>query len=91
VHATLIDEASARALPLSRQLDALINLVEEDASALGCGPELQAARRIATAGTGADRQFEIFKQGRGAGLDAHAAMCGVVDWLSVATAASGDG
>ncbi len=91
VHATLIDEASARALPLSRQLDALINLVEEDASALGCGPQLQAARRIVTAGTGADRQFEIFKQGRGAGLDTHAAMCGVVDWLAVATAASGDG
>ena len=86
VRATLLDEASCAAIPLARQLEALIEAVAEDAGALGCEAELQAVRRIVAHGTGADRQLETYRRALAERPDHEAALREVVDWLASATA-----
>lgn len=82
VHASLIDEEACMTVPMAQGMERLIGLVGEDAAALGCGRELDAVRQIVAAGTGADRQIELYRHGLKAGLDNDAALCGVVDWLA---------
>ncbi|MBX9931459.1 MAG: carboxylate-amine ligase [Methylobacterium sp.] len=86
--AELIDEASEDAVPFADALDALLSLIDQDADALGCGPEVENARRIFREGTSADRQIAVFEEGRKAGLSNRQALDGVVDWLARTSAGS---
>ncbi|HEX8416862.1 MAG TPA: carboxylate-amine ligase [Methylobacterium sp.] len=83
--AEVIDEASEAALPYADALDRVLALIDEDANALGCGAEVENARRIAREGTSADRQIAVFEAGREAGLSNRQALDGVVDWLAKTT------
>ena len=82
VRATLVDEASGSAVPVAACLETVLALIAEDAEALGCTPEMAAARAIVGAGTSADHQLAVFKEARGRGLAAREALSGVVDWLA---------
>ena len=85
VRGSPIDDASGEAVPFAAHLDAVLALVAEDARALGCAPELEAARAIASRGTSADRQGAVFAKARGRGLGEREALLPVVDWLAATT------
>ena len=52
--------------PSAAHLDGLLALLAEDAGALGCAAEVEAARGIASGGTSADEQARSFAGARGA-------------------------
>jgi glutamate---cysteine ligase / carboxylate-amine ligase len=84
--AALVDEASASASPVAEHLERTLALVAEDADALGCAAEVEAARAIVASGTSADRQVAAFEEARGRGLARCDALGAVVDWLAAETA-----
>ncbi len=85
VHGSLVDEAGGGARSFGEVLEDVIARVEEDAAALGCEAEIAHARTIVSRGTSADRQLALYLDGIGRGLDKHAALVGVVDWLASET------
>ncbi|CAA2102904.1 Putative glutamate--cysteine ligase 2 [Methylobacterium bullatum] len=86
--AEIIDEASEDALPFADALDAMLALIDADADALGCGEEVERARRIVREGTSADRQIAMFEAAREAGRTNRQGLDDVVDWLSETTCGS---
>ena len=81
--AELIDEARETALPFAEALDGLLSLIHEDADALGCMGEVEAARRIVRDGTSATGQIAASE---GAGGEAvQFSVVAVVDWLAKTT------
>ena len=87
-----IDEARRQAIPFGQALDDLIELIGEDAEALGCLDEALAARLIARRGASADRQIAVYNAARRGGASPMQALEAVVDWLletSVAQRPSG--
>lgn len=83
--AEMIDEDSDDALPFAEALDRVLALVDADADALGCGPEIEHARRIVRGGTSADRQIAVFEAARASGRTDRQALDEVVDWLARTT------
>jgi carboxylate-amine ligase len=80
--AEMIDEAREEAFPYAEALDGLLDLVAEDAAALGCAREVAHARTIVAEGTSADAQVAAFEAAREAGLTNRQALDAVVDWLA---------
>lgn len=78
---TLIDLGAREMKPLPMLVEELIELVGEEAEALGCRAELEALRRIAAEGSSADRQRRIHAAAIAAGADEGSALCAVVDHL----------
>ena len=87
VGATLIDEASARAVPVAEAVDALLDLVAEDAAVLGCAAQVAHAKVIVRHGTSAVGQLGAYEAAFESGEGEAAALRGVVDWLAAETAA----
>ena len=81
----LIDFGKGEAVPFRDLVDELIDLVAEDAEALGCSSEIERARAIAANGTSADRQIAAFEAARAAGADEAEAARAVVDHLVAET------
>ena len=70
----LIDFGLGKLVPYSDLFDELIEVLSPDAEALGCLPELEAARDILATGNGADRQRAAYTAARSEGLDHDAAL-----------------
>jgi carboxylate-amine ligase len=85
IHGSFVDEATRSAKPLGQVLNEVIDMVEDDALALGCRGELDLARWILARGTSADQQLNLYTEGLGRGLSNRDALAGVVDWLSAET------
>ena len=86
VSGSLFDFGKGALVPVADLIEELIELVAEDALALGC-PELVAhTRTIAAAGTSADRQIAAFETARAAGASPEEALRAVVDLLVAETA-----
>jgi len=79
--ARMVDFGRGECLPFHTLIDELIDLVAEDADHLGCTAEVQRARAIASEGTSANRQLEIYDKAIDAGETHDAAMRNVVDFL----------
>jgi carboxylate-amine ligase len=77
----LIDLAKGKVIPFDELLEELIDLVAEDADALGCTAEVHSLRNILSRGTSAHRQSQRFELERSAGVDEHTALQAVVDTL----------
>ncbi len=77
----LIDLGQRRLVPFENLLDELIELVREDAEALGCLAEVESARRILETGTSADRQRQVYRDAIEADLPVDAALRAVVRHL----------
>jgi len=77
----LIDFARGEVVAFPVLLEELIELVSEDAAALGCSQELLSARRIVEGGTSADRQRSIHARAIAAGASARQAQKEVVGSL----------
>jgi carboxylate-amine ligase len=85
IHGSFVDEASRSAKPVRQMLDETLDLVAEDAKALGCEREIDLARWIVARGTSADQQLTLYTEALGRGLASRDALAGVVDWLSAET------
>lgn len=81
VSGNLIDFGSGEAVSYASLLDDLIAWISEDADALGCLAEVEAARDIVARGSSACRQIEVYEQARTAGLRKRDAFNAVVDHL----------
>jgi carboxylate-amine ligase len=77
----LIDFGRGEIVPFAELLDELIELVYEDAEALGAVAELEAARSILANGTSADQQRATYEKATEAGKTKDEALCAVVHHL----------
>ena len=82
----LLDLARGELVPFAQILEELLDLVKEDADALGCTRELQHARTILARGTSAHRQIKAYDDARAAGASDREALQAVVDFLVRETA-----
>ncbi len=79
--ATLVDFGIGEQVPYVALLDEIIELLREDAEAIGCAGELEHARAIIERGTSAQSQRTVYARARQAGADDREALVAVVDWL----------
>ncbi len=84
--AGLLDLGQQQIRPFAALLEELIELVRDDAEALGCVAEVEGLRRITERGTSAHRQLAVYEQALKNGADEPAALRAVVDWLVTETA-----
>jgi carboxylate-amine ligase len=84
----LVDFGKGEIVPYPDLLDELLDLVREDAAALGCGAEVAGARAILARGTSAHRQRAAFAAARAAGEGRDQALIAVVDRLIAETSAA---
>jgi carboxylate-amine ligase len=82
----LLDLARGELVPFAQMAEELIELVREDAEALGCTREVQYIRNILQRGTSAHRQIQTYDAARGAGASEREALQAVVDFLIRETA-----
>jgi carboxylate-amine ligase len=83
----LFDFGKGQLVPFSSLIGELIDLIAEDAAALGCVREVKRALDIATGGTSADRQVRRYEELLGTGAPRDEALKGVVDQLIAETIA----
>ena len=86
IHAALIDEAADEAVPLRRLVERLLDLVAEDAAALGCAAQVAHALTIVECGSSADGQIRAYEAALAAGGSERKALSRVIDWLARETA-----
>ena len=77
----LIDFGRKSLIPFAQAVDEIIELIEEDAEALACVPEVHAARDIVKTGTSADQQRKVFAGAKDAGASEQEALNAVVESL----------
>ncbi|MFA8442425.1 carboxylate-amine ligase [Yoonia sp.] len=77
----LIDFGRKSLIPFAQAVDEIIELIEEDAEALSCVPEVLAAREIVKTGTSADQQRKVFAGAKDAGASDQEALNAVVESL----------
>lgn len=77
----LIDFGKGEIVPFAELLEELLEMVEEDAEALGCVEEAARTRAIISGGTSAHRQLKTYRQSLQAGRSEEQALCDVVDLL----------
>ena len=77
----LVDFGKGKVVDYAALLEELIDLVREDAGALGCIEDVERSREILARGTSADRQIEVFERAMADGADHHRALEAVVDML----------
>lgn len=81
VRGGLIDFGARRIVPLPTLIDEWLDLIAEDAEALGCMAEVDRARAVARDGNAADRQRAVFEAARKGGAERGAAGRAVVRHL----------
>tara|TARA_R110002096_G_scaffold364311_2_gene557422 strand:- start:33270 stop:34424 length:1155 start_codon:yes stop_codon:yes gene_type:complete len=82
----MIDLAKGVVVPFDQLLDEILELVAEDAEALGCQQEIAGVRNILSRGTSAHRQLKEFELERSAGNSVEDSLKAVVDTLIEDTA-----
>ncbi len=84
---SMIDLGRGECVPFASLIEEIVEMVTEDATALGCLKEVQHARTILKRGTSACRQVDTFAAAKAAGADDPEAFIQVVDLLISETAA----
>lgn len=77
----LVDFGKGDVVAYEALLDEMLELVADDADALGCRAALDHTRTIRERGTSADRQLSAYAAARDGGADHAEALRAVVDWL----------
>jgi carboxylate-amine ligase len=83
----LVDFGKGAVVPYADLVEEILELIREDAEALGCTAEVAHARDILARGTSAHRQLEVFHEAIANGASREAALEAVVDWLIEETVA----
>jgi carboxylate-amine ligase len=86
----LLDLARGELVPAAQLLDELLEMIGEDATALGCLSEVEHARTILKRGTSAHRQVRVYDEAKARGASEREALIAVVDWLIRETASGLD-
>jgi glutamate---cysteine ligase / carboxylate-amine ligase len=81
VEGELIDHGCGKSVPVRDLVEELLDMLMDDAEALGCARELLGLRRIVAEGTSAVRQRRAYAEAVGQGADKPAALRAVVDGL----------
>ena len=82
----LMDLAKGEIVPVPELVDEILDLVREDADALGCGREVAGVRDILSRGTSAHRQVAAYERAIQSGASEKEALREVVDFLIEETA-----
>ena len=82
----LIDFAKGAVVPFEELLEEILELIAEDAEALGCISEVADIRNILSRGTSAHRQLKVHELALAAGKSSNEALMAVVDTLIEDTA-----
>ena len=82
----VVDTDRGAIVPFADRLDDVLTMIEEDATYLDCGDEMDHLRRIARTGTSADRQRRLYDRLTRAGATPAEALQKVVDTLVRETA-----
>lgn len=77
----LIDFGKRAIIPFADLLDEMLELIAQDAEALGSLEEIQKARKIVSQGTSSERQRQVFESAQNAGHDKDTALRAVVTHL----------
>lgn len=85
----LVDFGRGEIVPCNALLDEIIELVGEDAEALGCVNEIKHLKTIMKRGTSSHRQLAAYNKALEKGLDQHDALVKVVDLLIKETRETG--
>jgi carboxylate-amine ligase len=85
VQGTFVNIDGDGAVSIAELIERVIEDVEPDAEALGCGTQLRRCRAIAAAGTSADAQLAVFEAQRRQDASRERALGAVTDWLAAAT------
>lgn len=83
----LVDFGKGEPVPYPELLEEIVEIVGEDAQALGCVAEVEHARDIVARGTSAQRQLAVYRSALEVGADTAEALRAVVDWLIEETVA----
>ena len=81
----LVDFGKGAIVPYRDLLEEIIGLVGEDADALDCRSEIEAARQIVSRGTSAHRQIAVYHEAMASGASSEEALRLVVDELIAET------
>jgi carboxylate-amine ligase len=84
--AGLLDLGQQRVVPFRELLEEMLELVAEDAAALGCSAEVARIPDILARGTSAHRQLQVHERALAGGATPEQALGAVVDWLVTETA-----
>jgi carboxylate-amine ligase len=84
--AGLLDLGRQSVVPFGELLEELIELIREDAEALGCSREIEHLREILARGTSAHRQIRVYDEAKAVGASDAEALSAVVGWLVEETA-----
>jgi glutamate---cysteine ligase / carboxylate-amine ligase len=87
IRATFIEPFSRSPLTLVQWLDQVMDFIAEDIDAFDCANEIRHLHSIATNGTSADQQIEIFSKALVAGRRRLTALKQVIDWVASETQA----
>jgi carboxylate-amine ligase len=87
IRATFIEPFSRSPLTLVQWLDQVVDFIAEDVDAFDCANEIRRLHSIATGGTSADCQMEIFSKALAAGRRRLTALKQVIDWVAGETLA----
>jgi carboxylate-amine ligase len=82
VGGTLFDFGKGELVPFGDLVEELLEMLRDDAAALGCAAELEHARTILARGTSADRQVATFNRLLAEGASQEEALQAVVDLLA---------
>lgn len=85
IHGSFVDLTQRRAISVRDAVEGLVNLVAEDADALGSLKELLHVRTIAEQGTSADIQLAMFEEARHRTGNKRDALGTVTSWLAHTT------
>ncbi|WP_374633124.1 carboxylate-amine ligase [Ferrovibrio sp.] len=85
IHGALVDFGKGERLAYAGLLEELIELVREEAVAMGCLAEVERARGILARGSSAHRQLQVYRAALDNGMDRAAALRAVVAWLMAET------
>ncbi len=77
----MVDFGKGQIVPFQDLLSELVELIAEDAEALGCVSEIQNLNTIMSRGTSAHRQVETYENALSGGADKETALIAVVDFL----------
>jgi len=81
VGGTLFDFGKGELVPIAALMEEVLELIREDAAALGCEAHVARARAIVASGTSADRQVTRFQEAMRAGASRDDALKAAVDHL----------
>lgn len=82
----LLDLAKGQLVPVPDLMDELMELIRDDAEAIGCLDEIVRCRGIFARGTSAHHQLRVYQDAIEKGAEQHEALCQVVDYLVEETA-----